>query len=372
MKYCKQCLMPDTRPGIKFDEHEICMACINYQKQKETDWTARWTELKKLCDKYRNKNGSKYDCAIAVSGGKDSHFQTYLLKEKLKMNPLLISVGYFDWTKTGKQNIENLSDTFGCDIIKLEPNRKVGRIMYKKALEKLGSPTWYLDALVYSFPVRTAINEGIELLVYGEDINYTYGGQHDVETPSALTQSKNDVVKPAWDIWFEDGDISPKDLEMTQHPTSEDMQKSNLNPIYLSYFVPWNSHHNFEVAKKFGFRHLGHEYDRENNLDNYDQLDSLSYLLHPWMKYPKFGHAFATDMASKWIRYGLKTRKEMIPLVEEKDSQLDQGIVEAFCSFTRMSKREFWEIVDKWYNPNLFEKDNDGIWHPKFKVGVGL
>lgn len=371
MKYCKNCLMPDTRPGIKFDDNGVCVACINFQKQKETDWATRWKELEKLCDKYRNKNGSGYDCAIAVSGGKDSHFQTYLMKEKLKMNPLLISVGYFDWTETGKQNIKNLSDAFGCDIISLEPNRKVGRIMYKKALEKLGSPTWYLDALVYSFPVNTAINQGIELLVYGEDINYTYGGQYGTETPSALEQSKNDVVKPVWDIWFEDGDISEKDLEMAKQPTSEQIQKANLYSIYLSYFVPWSSHHNYEVAKKFGFSHLGHEYNRENSVDDYDQLDSLSYLINPWMKYPKFGHAFATDMASRLIRYNLKTREEMIPIVEEKDHYLDQGIVDAFCSFTRISEREFWEIVDKWYNPELFQKDNDGIWHPKFKVGTG-
>ena len=26
--------MPNTRPGIKFDENGVCMACINYEKQK--------------------------------------------------------------------------------------------------------------------------------------------------------------------------------------------------------------------------------------------------------------------------------------------------------------------------------------------------
>ena len=100
--------MPDTRPGIKFDDNGICFACINYEKQKNIDWKERWTELEQLCDKYRGSNGDGYDCAIAVSGGKDSHFQIYILKEKLDMNPILLTSGNIDWTETGRKNLENL------------------------------------------------------------------------------------------------------------------------------------------------------------------------------------------------------------------------------------------------------------------------
>ena len=62
----------------------------------------------------------------------------------------------------------------------------------------------------------------------------------------------------------------------------------------------------------------------------------------------------------------------MIPIVEEKDGKLDEGIVEKFREFTGMSEKEFYEILDKWYNPELFKKDSNGVWHPKFKVGIGL
>ena len=145
-----------------------------------------------------------------------------------------------------------------------------------------------------------------------------------------------------------------------------------MDPIYLSYFVPWNSHHNYELAKKWGFRHLGHEYHREGWLEDYDQIDTLSYLVNPYLKYLKFGHSVATDIGSRWIRYGMKTREEMIPLVEENDKKIDQGVVEKFCEFTKISLSEFWKIMDKWYNRDLFEQDKDGVWHPKFKVGEGL
>ena len=372
MEYCKKCLMPNTRPGLKFDENNICYACIHYEKQKKTDWTKRWHELELLCDKHRGCNGNYYDCIIAVSGGKDSHFQVYYMKEVLKMNPLLVSVGNLDWTETGRKNLNNISETFGCDILMLHPNRKIAKKMLRKAFERIGSPSWYLDYLIYAYPYRMAIKMGIKLLVYGEDVNYTYGGKHDKETSSALLQSQNDVVKPLWKEWFEDGEVSEKDLSSITQPTVEDCQKFGLEPVYLSYFIPWNSYHNYEVAKRWGFQHLGHEYEREGFIENYDQIDSIGYLLNIHMKYLKFGHASATDNASRWIRYGMENREEMIPIVEKQDSQLDQGVVDKFCEFVEMSPRDFWKTMDKWYNRDLFEQDRDGVWHQKFKVGIGI
>ncbi len=360
--------MPDTRPGLRF-ENDICVACLNYEKQSSTNWSERKNELKKLCDKYRGCNGDGYDCAIAISGGKDSHFQVYYIKEVMKMNPLLLSVGNIDWTETGRKNFENISEVFGCDVITFNPNRKVAKILFKKAFEEIGSPTWYLDALIYAFPYNMTSKFGIKLLIYGEDVNYTYGGKYDEEKASAKLQSLNDVVKPVWEKWLEDSQLTEKDLHSTQMLTTKQIEKEGIEPIYLSYFVPWDTHHNFEVAKRWGFKQLVHEYQREGTIEEYNQIDSIGYLLNQYMKYPKFAHSSATEIASRWIRSGLKTRDEMIPVVEEYDKKLDQGIIEKFCTFTGMTTQEFWKIMDKWYNLELFEQDIDGIWHEKFKIG---
>ena len=362
--------MPDTRPGIIFNEG-VCSACIHYEKRKTTDWDKRLKELKDLCDKYRNSNGNEYDCAISISGGKDSHFQTYYIKEVMKMNPVLLTVGNTDWTETGRKNLDNISDVFGCDIIELKPNRRVCRIMMKKAFEDIGQPTWYIDSLIYTYPYRMAMQLDVKLLVYGEDVNYNYGGKYTEETQSAMLQPTNDVVRPYLKKWL-DGEITEKDLESTKPPTIEKCKKHGLEPIFLSYFVPWDSHHNYEVAKRWGFRHIGHEYVRENTLENYNQIDSLGYLMNQYLKYPKFAHSAATEMASRWIRARLKTREEMIPFVKEYDKKLDQVVVDKFCEFTGLSTREFWKILDKWYNREFFEQDKDGVWHEKFEVGKGL
>ena len=103
-------------------------------------------------------------------------------------------------------------------------------------------------------------------------------------------------------------------------------------------------------------------------LEQYNQIDSLGYLINQWFKYPKFGHASATEMASRWIRSGMMTREEAIPLVKKYDRHLDQGVLDEFLEFTGMTPEEFWKIADKWYNPELFEKTRFGIWKEKFNL----
>lgn len=364
--------MPDTRPGIEFMDDGICAPCHNYEKQKEINWETRFNELSKLCDKYRGSNRNSYDCAIAVSGGKDSHYQVYYFKEIMKMNPVLFSTGCTDWTDVGRKNIENIAEAFSCDVISIQPNPRVAKIMAKKAFIEIGSPSWYLDALIYAFPYRMAAKLGLNLLVYGENVNYTYGGNYKEETPFAKYQLLNDVVKPVWDKWFEDGQISEKELYSAKQMTLEEYDQYHLEAIYLSYFIPWDSHHNYEVAKRYGFRHLDHEYIREGTLENYNQIDSLGYLINQYLKYPKYAHASATEMASRWIRAGYTSREEMIPLVKKYDKKLDQGIVDAFIDYIQITPRDFYEILDKWYNPDFFYQDKDNVWHEKFEVGVGL
>lgn len=182
MLYCDHCVMPNTRPGIKFFKDEkgknICSACINHKNKEKIDYKARFKELENLCDKYHRMDGKfEYDCAIAVSGGKDSHCQVHIMKEKLGMNPILFSVeDNFTMTEAGKKNLRNLSETFGCHLISLKPDIKTQKKLMLKTFEKYGKPTWFIDRLIYSFPFGMALKFNTPLLVYGENVSYEYGG----------------------------------------------------------------------------------------------------------------------------------------------------------------------------------------------------
>lgn len=362
MRYCKKCTMPDTRPGIKFDEEGVCCACRRYEERKNIDWNARYKELEKLCNKYRNCNGpGEYDCAIAVSGGKDSHFQVHVMKELMGMNPILFSVDdNFTMTEAGKSNIKNISEEFGCPIIQYKPNIKAQKIVTRAMFEKYGKPTWYIDRYIYTFPLYMALKFNTMLLVYGENVSYEYGGTDDDETYSARAQINNGVASKVDKEELLEFGLKDSDLVMLDAPSNEEL--SRLDPIYLSYFLPWNSVYNYEFAKSRGFKDLTHEWNRTHHAENFDQIDSIAYLVHPWLKYPKFGHAFCTDYTSRFIRYGLMTRDEAIQIVKKHDHNLDPKCVDDFCQFCGYTQSEFWAIVDKMYNKDIFVKDSMGRW----------
>lgn len=353
--------MPDTRPGIQFVDG-ICSACINYEKRKSIDWDARWKELENLCDKYRGCNGvGNYDCAIAVSGGKDSHYQVYIMKEVMHMNPILFSVeDNFPMTEAGKHNIKNISEEFGCPIISYKPNICAQKKLMRGMFEKYGKPTWYLDRYIYTFPLHMALKFNTMLLVYGENVSYEYGGNCAEESYSARAQVNNGVASEFSKSELLSFGVTEEDLAMTEAPSSEAMEK--LDPIYLSYFEQWNSIRNYQFAKSRGFKDLTHEWDRQHHAENFDQIDSRAYLVHSWLKYPKFGHGAATDYTARYIRYGLMTRDEAIKIIKERDHALDPKCVEDFCDFCGYTISEFWGIVDKLYNKDIFMKDSMGRW----------
>ena len=362
MKYCTKCVMPDTRPGISFNDEGVCSACQSFENRKNINYPQRYEELKNLCNKYRGMNGPNgYDCMIAVSGGKDSHFQVYVMKELMGMNPLLVTVeDNFPMTNAGMHNIKNISEAFGCDIISMKPNIKAQKTIMRKTFEQYGKPTYFIDRYIYTYPLHMALKFNTPLLVYGENVGYEYGGGNAIETYSAKDQISNGVGAgiPTEELLIEG--VTLKDLNFFEPPVAKEIEK--LDPIYLSYFVEWNSYSNYLLAKSKGFHDLTHEWQRTHHVEQFDQIDSRAYLVHSWMKYPKFGHASATDYAARFVRYGMITRDEAIELVKKHDHDLDVQCIRDFCDFIGYSEIEFWAIIEKLYNKDLFEKSKSGQW----------
>lgn len=245
MKYCKKCVMPDTRPHSIFDEQGVCQACRNYDKQKIVDWGQRFEELKALCKKYKRTDGY-YDCIIAVSGGKDSHFLTYLMKERLGMNALLICVADpFTSTAAGTHNLRNLGESFGCDIIVFNMSIDLFRRVTKIGFEILGEPLRFIETAIYTIPFKYAVAFNIPLIVFGENAAYTYGtttedsysaNKYIMAGHSAAGEKLGNTIT---EFWVKKG-ISINELNAIILPTQEDLERVEPEPIFMSYFVPWD------------------------------------------------------------------------------------------------------------------------------------
>jgi len=51
MKYCKKCVLPDTKPGLNFDSDGICSACRFAVIKKSINWEERTIKLKEICER---------------------------------------------------------------------------------------------------------------------------------------------------------------------------------------------------------------------------------------------------------------------------------------------------------------------------------
>ena len=357
MKHCKKCLMPDTRPGSIFDEEGICQPCNNYEQRKNIDWQARYNQLQDICDEYRKDDGY-YDCLIPVSGGKDSHFLVYMMKEKIGMNPLLVTVGDpFTKTEAGIKNLRNLKDTFGCDHIQFDLSIDLFRKVTRIAFEKFGEPLRFVESAIYTVPIKIAIKLGIPLMVYGENSAYEYGSATQDDYSARKYISK--VFKNAKiDFWLQEG-VSRKELNAITPPTEEELNK--IESIFMSYFTPWSSTKHLKIAKRYGFTDLAHEWKREGYIEDFEQIDSVAYIIHLWLKYPKFGFQRTSDIASRYVREGILTLDKARKLITDNDHKIDRLALEDFINFLGYTPRQFWDIVERFWNPHIFDKV-DGVW----------
>ena len=101
-------------------------------------------------------------------------------------------------------------------------------------------------------------------------------------------------------------------------------------------------------------------------------LDEDFFTVNMMIKWLKFGFGRASDNTNEEIRYGRMTREQGIRIVEKFDGKCPEWIIEKFCNYIEINKKEFWKVVDSYVNKTLFDRKSEGVYVPKFKIGLGL
>lgn len=112
--------MDTSDPNIVFDERGWCDYCNNFESAIQPNWHIDQKgedALKLLADKIRQEGkGKDFDCIIGLSGGLDSSYVAYLVKEKMGLRPLLFHVDAGWNTDQAVGNIEKLVDGLSLDL----------------------------------------------------------------------------------------------------------------------------------------------------------------------------------------------------------------------------------------------------------------
>lgn len=377
MKYCKSCFYPENaKPTIIFDDQGVCSGC-NYNKSRK-DSDVNWSERKQMFEDILSEardiaeeRGLSHDCIVPVSGGKDSHYQVWLLKEKYGLNPLLVSFNHGFNSPSGLRNLNNLIYKSGCDCIVqtagVDSVRRISRFM----LEKVGDITWHYHAGIRTLPFKVAVEKNIPLIVWGE---------HGFAELTGIVSLKDFVEFTKWNRkehdmrGFEAHDligsngITNTDIEPYIYPSDEEIEKCEVRGIYVSNFFKWNAEEHAKLMRdKWDFGYI--TYKRERTFNLYSKIEDHANDVHDYLKYLKFGYGRATDDCSMEIRHNRINREEGLKLISEYDSKTPSTL-DFYCDFLQITPREFYEIIEPMRDNSIWKKENKH-WQVKDSVFKG-
>ena len=353
--------MPTTKPDLEFDSNQVCSGCINFENRKNIDWDKREKEFMKIIQKFKN-NGSNWDCIIPVSGGKDSTYQV-IKALSYGLNPLCVTGTTCDQSDLGYRNLQNIRE-LGVDHLQVSFNPKIRRIINKTALKLVGDISWPEHIAIFTVPIRVAVQYNVPLIVWGENSQNEYGGP--------LEKSNNKFLDRSWleefggllglrvsDLVGVEG-IKKKDLLNYTYPDFKEIQKTNIQSIFLGHFFKWDGLTNAIISQAYGFESFPNNV--ENSMANYENLDNHQTGIHDYFKYLKFGFGRTTDIVCNHIRRGRITRKEGFEIIKKLDGKFPWIYlgkrIEEILKPLDISLPDFIKICDKFTNKNIFKKNN--------------
>ncbi len=324
---CKECgFILKTRPGLK-DLDGVCLACINIKNKINIDFAER----QKWLTEYIKDNilNPEYDCLVAVSGGKDSTFILKKLFETHGVNKVLLVhlSDNFTHTQTGKENLENIINRFNCDLYSVRINPKQLNAQMIKDFEQELNPLKWLEQRIYEIPCEIAKKFGIKLVFYGENSEFEYG--------------------------------SSSELNVFHSKSTEE-----VNIIYMGAIYPYSASSWCEEAETIGFKSLDtlNEWQRQGQIENYSQIDSIGYHMGIWTKFVKFGYQRVSDIACRQVREGILSYDQAQLLIKERDYICDPASKRDFCRAVGITEQYFDSVVDSHANTSIVVKDINGQW----------
>lgn len=365
MRYCTNCIMPETRPRVSFDDRGWCNACQwSEEKRTSVDWAGRRKLLDDLCDQHRQKSG--FDCIVPVSGGKDSGYVAYTMKHRLKMHPLCVTIRPCLALPIGEQNVLNFINA-GYDHIHLTPDPRISKAINKLGLVEAGRPLLGWQTAVQTGIFRLATKLDIPFVMFGEDGETEYGGTRKLNHQHFY--DAEDSVK----IYLEGHDPTKYSESFTQqelywftYPTPQELAESNVCIAHWSFFENWDPYEHYLVAKeKCG---LTEQTERASGTyNNFAQTDTALYNLHTYFMYLKFGFGRCSQDVGIDIRRGALSRKQGLSLVKTFDRENPLQFLPQYLEYFDMTAEAFEAVVAKHVNKDLFALV-DEKWEPQFDV----
>lgn len=403
VEYCTRCVVSNQRPNSSFEYAHgkdskkttiaivdgVCDACkFSELKAMTIDWRARDQELRELSKRVQSHPG-RYNCLVPGSGGKDSFYQSHVLKYEYGFRPLTVTWAPHIYTDWGWKNFQSWIGS-GFDNYLVTPNSQVHRLLTRLAVENMFHPFQPFIIGQKSVAPKLAATLNIPLVFYGE--NEAEYGNPIADTNSAIRDFQYFTASDTSEIFISGTPVSEligkfgiDEYELQQYMPAnpQELVDKNIETRYLGYYLNWHPQSAYYYAVENG----GFIPSPERNPGTYSKYHSLDDKvddLHWYTTFVKFGIGRATFDAAQEIRNGDITREEGVALVQKFDGEwparfeddlmsylsvdprLGEGTLRQFSN-PLMTKEHFLDLSDKFRSPHLWKQDGEN-WQLRHQV----
>lgn len=210
LRLCKRCILPETFPGISFDEEGVCNHCRREEKsdekrpQKKASYRDRLDRL--IAD--IKGTSSVYDAVMAYSGGKDSSYALKLLKERYGLRILAITLDNHFVSPMAWENVSRVTDALGIDHMRFRPPWKAMKAMFTRTAQEdiFPAPTLLRASsictacigLVKNIVLKTALEMSVPMVAFGWSPGQVPIQSAIMKTNSGLTKQSMNALKKAF------------------------------------------------------------------------------------------------------------------------------------------------------------------------------
>lgn len=326
IKRCTKCILPSTTPFISFDRAGVCNFCREHEKIKTKGLDVLKAKLNKL-----RKNDGKANCLAAFSGGRDSSYGLYFLKEELGLTPIAYT---YDWgmiTDIGRRNQARVLGKLGVEHIVISAD-----ITKKRSHIKANINAWMKDPHLGMVPLFMQGDKQCEFYanqimkkyeletmfffrgneLEREEFKNGHCGIKDADPGGVihnLELSKKMKLLAFYALRYLKNpsyfNASIFDVSLAYYATY--MQKHNY--IYLWHYIPWKEDEIINTLKN----EFNWETSKETNLTW--RTDDGSSAFYNYIYYQIQGFTENDSFRSRQIREGLISREEALKLVFEEN-----------------------------------------------------
>jgi glucosamine--fructose-6-phosphate aminotransferase (isomerizing) len=341
-KRCAVCILPESFPGITFDENGVCNLCSSYEKISPLGED----ELAAVLERQK---GGRYDCVVPLSGGKDSTYALYYAVKKLGLKVICVNYDSGFQSELAIRNMKRACEILDVPLVtyKADFPRRVKIVKGVLNVAKtVGVPIGICancHSGIRSAARRAAKLHGVKVIISGTT-QFERSGPNPVTGGKYLVRrlAKRSLPKILPGLMRVSALIGLERIRLGAPVFGRSYFRkdgADVKTVHLYDYIPWACMHEDIVGlleKEVGWEH------------SKERVDRFDCVLHPFLNYKWFqetGISLDGYLYSDMIRMGAMSREDAL-----SRERVIEGKLREDCS--ELAKlREFNDVELDWLQP---------------------